>query len=164
MLVGAEVGTAPQGENRGQPFVVGEVERQRLRGLEHPEFFHADDLESATAENYRHPLWPFVADVPPFAIPNGDYDRILAYIRKCELDPKPWAHEQEQGTVRFIYKGGYSARLCWFWTGQGGRLVFTWAGIRYRTTGEKFAEDETLAFDAMIRKISEQQRAGPARK
>jgi hypothetical protein len=157
LLIGicAPLVAAPPGAPSKPPTTAEEVEQHRLNSLKNPAIPPLDAIETMTAEAYSHVLAPLVKDVPSFKVPKAEYSRLLNHFRECELDARPWPDEMEIGTIRIELVGGRMTRICWFWEGQKGRMVFTWAGIRYRTVGKKFAEDETLAFDTVVRKMAE---------
>jgi hypothetical protein len=132
-------------------------EQQRVRLLQTPRIPAADEIESMTAESYCHIFSPFIKDTPRFAVPREDYERVLGFFRDAELDTEPWPDERELGSIRFVYTGGRTIRICWYWTGHMGPMTFTWAGIRYRTPFVDLSDDATLAFDAVMRRIYEKQ-------
>jgi hypothetical protein len=110
-----------------------------------------DAIDSMSAEAYGHPV--LMDNVGPFVVPRAEYENILKHLRKSEIHTSAWTGNQEVGTIRIDLKGGTTVRYCWFWMGKKGRLSFSYGGIRYRTIGERFADDETLAIDALIREI-----------
>ena len=133
------------------------MEQQRVRLLQKPRIPAADEIESMTAECYAHIFSPFIKDTPRFTVPREDYQRVLSNFRDTGLDEEPWPDDRELGTIRFVYKGGRTIRICWFWTGHKGPMTFTWAGIRYKTTFVNLSDDVALAFDATMRGIYDQQ-------
>lgn len=116
-----------------------------------------DEIESITAAAYSHVHFPLVKDISAFRVPASYHHKLLDYFRNAELDSHASQAHEEFGTMQIRLNGGGTLRLCWFWTGQGARLSFSCAGIRYRTAGPKFADDETLEFDSIIRQISEKE-------
>jgi hypothetical protein len=127
------------------------AERVRQESWKKPRIPGPKDIESITAEAYSNIL-P-VADVPPFVLPKKYYSDLLHHFRDAEPDRIASTVSEELGTIRIALVGGRSVRICWFWSGQGDRLCFSWCGMRYRATGARFAKDETLAVDSLVRRI-----------
>jgi hypothetical protein len=133
---------------------MAEAERARKRAIAKPYIPEAKDIDKIVAEVYDHQLTPFFPDIGPFEIPREDYEKVFHYFRNAQLDERlPSSVSVEMGTIRFIMKEGGGFRICWFWVGKGGRLAFSWNGIRYRSAGERFAFDETMEVDAVVREI-----------
>ena len=139
-----------EGPEESPPTTVEGDERERQQSWKKPQIPELEDIESITAEAYSNIL-P-IANDPPFLVPKRYYVDLLKHFRDAELDKiaSPW-HE-ELGTIRIALVGGRSTRICWFWEGQGYRLCFSCCGMRYTTTGERFAKDETLAIDSFVRR------------
>lgn len=112
------------------------------------------DIESMTAEAYCHLLSPIAKDVPPYRVDEEYYDELLRHFQEAEVDEYASQEDREVGTMAIRYKGGQILRICWFWSGHKGRMSFSWGGIRYVTRGDKFAEDEAIAFDSIVRRIA----------
>lgn len=114
-------------------------------------------VESIVVEANGHPL-PFVEDISPFEVPRNYFDRVLSPFRDAnsEIDKFANIEQQELGSARIKFFGGRSVRISWFWAGHKDRMSFSYSGIRYRTTGKRFASDETLAFDATVRRIHDE--------
>ena len=110
-----------------------------------------ESIEEVIAEAYGHPL--AAKDVGPFKVPKTKWESILRHFRQSEPHDSAWPKDCELGTVRLVLKGGRVIRLCWFWLGKQARLSFSCGGIRYRSVGERFASDETLTLDALVREI-----------
>jgi hypothetical protein len=138
----------PKAEPRLTP---EDIERMRQQSWKKPKYLEPENIESITAEAYSHFL-P-VADVPPFVVPKKYYGDLLKHFQDAELDKIADPLNEELGTIRMGLVGGRSIRICWFWSGQGDRLCFSWCGMRYRATGDRFAKDETLAIDSLVRRI-----------
>jgi hypothetical protein len=133
---------------------VAEAERARKRAIAKPHIPEAKDIDKIVAEVYDHPLTPFFPDKGPFEIPREDYEKVLHFFRNAQRDETTPSHVSvEMGTIRFIMKEGGGFRICWFWHGKGSRLMFSWNGIRYRSAGERFAFDETMEVDGVVREI-----------
>jgi hypothetical protein len=131
-----------------------ELEQRGREVIEHPYIPASGHVKRIIAEVYAHPLSPMVPDVGPFDVPVEDYEKILGCFRNARLDEKrPSPYHQEMGTVRLILDDGATFRICWYSIGHYGRLAFSCGGIRYRSEGDKFADDETLAVDIILRKI-----------
>lgn len=111
----------------------------------------AKTVKKMTAESYGHPL--NAADIGPFVVPSTEYERILKHFSESELDASAWPGDIEMGSIRVVLRGGSSVRYCWFWLGKKGRLSFSCGGVRYRSIGERFADDETMSLDALVREI-----------
>jgi hypothetical protein len=126
----------------------------RQQSVRKPKIPAAAGVGKMIAEAYAHPL-P-AQDIGPFEVPNRHFEQILQHFHNAEIDSEPSLAGQELGTARLIFPHGATVRICWFWVGHKGRMYFSYGGIRYRTVGTKFADDETLAFDALIRKIHEE--------
>ncbi|HEX3657247.1 MAG TPA: hypothetical protein VHV55_15775 [Pirellulales bacterium] len=114
-------------------------------------------IDLMLAECYSHPL-P-VPGVKQFVVPRRYYAQILDHFRDARPDSTPKLLKAEIGTIRIIDKGGCSVRVCWFWEAHFGRMSFSYNGMRYLASGKKFGNDETLAFDALIRRINDEMSA-----
>jgi hypothetical protein len=124
------------------------------RSVDIPNIPKVKNIEKMIAEAYSHHLT--IPDTEPFEIPSDYYETILKHFRDAKPDTNAWSGDSEIGTVRLLLEGGRSIRICWFESGHKARLSFSCGGIRYRSTGERFAEDENMALDAMIRKLCEE--------
>jgi hypothetical protein len=131
--------------------LVAEAEKIRRESWKKPQIPQLGHIESIIAEAYCHPL-P-VSDIAPFAVPKKYYRELLKHLGDAELDKIASSESQELGTMRIAMVGGRSIRICWFWAGHKDRLCFSWCGMRYRAVGKRFAADETLELDAMVRRI-----------
>ncbi len=120
----------------------------------------AKSVDEMIAESYGHPLSPIARDIGPFVVPRTEYENILKHFRASEIDRSAWPDDREMGTVRLVLSGGTTIRYCWFWLGKKNRLGFSYGGVRYISVGERFADDETLALDAVVREIHERATAG----
>jgi hypothetical protein len=109
-------------------------------------------IESMTAEAYCY-IVPTIRDVPPFTVPKKYHRELLKHFENAELDDRASIDDHEMGTMLLRLPNGCNTRICWFWAGGTQRLCFSCCGMRYRTVGPRFATDETLAFDAMVRHI-----------
>jgi hypothetical protein len=135
---------------------LAEVETRNKAAIARPRIPEPAGVEKIIAEAYAHPLSPMVPDIGPFEVPPKDYEAILQYFRHSQFDETvPSPYSQEIGTMRLRLKDKAIFRICWFWVTEHGRLAFSCNGIRYHSTGERFADDETLAVDVALRNIYE---------
>ncbi len=119
---------------------------------ENPSIPNAAIIEKMTVEIYSHPL--AFPDIAPMEVPRKDYETVLRFFRfPTRPDNSASQMDEEAGTIRMILPNRTSVRLCWFYMGHNARLSFSCVGMRYKTSGEKFAEDEALALDSTIRRI-----------
>lgn len=110
-----------------------------------------EDIEAISAEAYSNVLWPGIKDIPPFDVPKGRFADLLEPFSKASQPYKHLSRGVEVGSLRLTLKGGRIRRICWFWMGHKGRMVFSYAGMRYMTVGTTFDTDETLEYDGRIR-------------
>jgi len=129
----------------------------RKKGLiAHPKIPVAADVKRMTAEGYNHFFYPNVPNIDPFDVPPEYYEELLRFFRNAELDEDvPSVRSFELGSLRILTKDGETIRICWFWAGQYSRLEFSWKGIRYRSKGNPFSDDETVTVDIKVREIHE---------
>src|SRR5262249_2806935 len=59
----------------------------------------------------------------------------------------------EIGTIRVILKTDESVRYSWFFAGDKRTLLFSSGGVRYRRSKRKHGGEESLVFDAFVRKL-----------
>jgi len=131
------------------------LERQWQEAREKPEIPKPKDVLSIVAETYCHPMAAFAPDIKPFTIPEKYYGDLLDFFRRAELDKEADPFAPELGTMRISVVGRGDVRICWFWERQGARLHYSYRGIRYRSTGQRFAYDETLTVDGFVGWINE---------
>lgn len=149
-------------EPSGGPDTAAQVGAQPERSTAQPRNIKAlvpsnDAVESIVVESNGHPV-PFVEDISPFEVPRKYFDSVLSPFRDVDSEIDKFANieQQELGSARVKFFGGRSVRISWFWSGHKDRMSFSYSGIRYRTTGKRFASDETLAFDATVRRIHDE--------
>jgi hypothetical protein len=148
----------PSGVSRGPAVFMAESEGKKavVKAVDRPRIPAADQVARMRAEAYAHPFSPSMHDIGPFDVPPERYDDILRYFRIASLDRRaPSAMPQEIGTILVTTKNNAMFRICWFWEGKGTRLAFSWSGVRYCATGDRFAFDETLFLDRVLRHIYE---------
>jgi hypothetical protein len=121
---------------------------------EEPDIPKTADIEKIVVEVYGSP-WPPLLDIGSFELPRKDYDKVLDFFRHpAQIDETAFiTDEQESGTIRVIFPGRRSLRLCWFDTSNSARFSFSCGGMRYQTTGAKFTKDQAAALDTLIREI-----------
>jgi hypothetical protein len=110
-----------------------------------------EDIEAISAEAYSNVLWPGIKDIPPFDVPKERFADVLEPFSKESHRDEHLRRGTELGSLRLTLKGGRTRRICWFWMGHKGRMVFSYSGMRYMTVGTTFETDETLEYDGRIR-------------
>ena len=143
-----------QPETRGTATSAGVQDAANDELSRSPDVPNASDVERMVAEAYSN-WWPCRGDIGPFEIPREYYGKILKFFRH----PARWdetalkVDNQEMGTIRLIFSGRRSVRLCWFSWDEDGRLSFSYEGSRYLTTGKKLRDAPEMALDTLVRQI-----------
>lgn len=92
---------------------------------------------------------------PLFVLPKTEWKKSLGFFEKCQLDETN-QKLAEIGTMKIVFKSGAVHRICIYWIGHRGTLYFSLDGVRYQSSGERFANDEALAVYAHLFQIGEQ--------
>lgn len=122
-----------------------------------------EDIKAISAEAYSHILSPIIKDLPPFDVPKDRFADVLEpFMKESKSDQSHPRAGTELGSLRLTLNDGRTRRICWFWMGHKGRMVFSYSGMRFVTVGTAFDADEALEYDGRIR-IMKQERDAATR-
>ncbi len=130
-----------------------ELDQYKREERENPKFPKPNEVVSIEAETYGHPLRPLAPDIKPFLVPKKYYGKLLGFFRHAELDKEPAPFDDELGTMLIVSEDQGYVRICWFWEVPYQRLHFSYRGMRYRSTGERFGKDESMTVNGYVRWI-----------